>query len=448
MLSGVLAIARKDLLLLARDKASLFFTFVFPLLVAIFFGMIFGGGGGGSGTLSVAVVNEDGGPASLMLVSDIEADKSLSVRTTFKPDAEAAPVPMTREAGERLVRRGDATACIMIPKGFEENASSMFAGGGMVIEAVVSPGRAAESGLLTGKLNELAFKQMSRSFADPLAMNKQLETARRSISAASDVPPAQKLLFGTMFSSIDSLNRQRELDAKAAAGDAAPGDVKPGGIEWRPVQVNVTEITDESKRPRSAYELSFPQGVVWGLMGCVMAFGPSLANERIRGTMMRLSVSPLNRSSILMGKALACMIACILVQVMLLTMAVLVFKVPLRNPGMMVLVVLLTSIAFTGIMMLMAGLARTEGAASGMGRAIVLVLAMIGGGTVPLFFLPKFVQTISHVSPFMWSTLAIEGAMWRSFTPAEMALPLGVLAGFAVLGFVVGSLAMRRTNHV
>ena len=39
---AVLALALKDLRLLARDRAAAFFTFAFPLAIALFFGYVFG----------------------------------------------------------------------------------------------------------------------------------------------------------------------------------------------------------------------------------------------------------------------------------------------------------------------------------------------------------------------------------------------------------------------
>ena len=42
-MSSILAIARKDLILLTRNRGALFFTFAWPLIVALFFGLMFGG---------------------------------------------------------------------------------------------------------------------------------------------------------------------------------------------------------------------------------------------------------------------------------------------------------------------------------------------------------------------------------------------------------------------
>ena len=71
-LGPIRAVAVKDLRLLTRDGSSLFFTFVFPMMVALFFGFVFGSrGGGGGGRIDIALVNEDGGPASLAFANDI-----------------------------------------------------------------------------------------------------------------------------------------------------------------------------------------------------------------------------------------------------------------------------------------------------------------------------------------------------------------------------------------
>ena len=42
-MTALLALAAKDIRLLLRNRGALFFTIGWPLLVAIFFGMVFGG---------------------------------------------------------------------------------------------------------------------------------------------------------------------------------------------------------------------------------------------------------------------------------------------------------------------------------------------------------------------------------------------------------------------
>lgn len=441
-LGPIFAITRKDLLLLARDKSNAFFTFVFPLLVAVFFGAIFGGGGN-NGKMDVAVVDEDHTPASRTFVADLAGDDALNVITESAPGQALTPTQ-----GADLVRKGSAVACISVPKGFGDGAEGLFGGGSMELGATVAPGHSAEAGLLTGKLNEMAFRQFSRTFSDTKAMTRSLDRARAMVDGSAQLDPARRALFGAMFSSIDALNKDQALVPRAGdkKGDANGGDqndAKGGLAGWNPVKVSINTLQDPTRRPASAWEISFPQGVVWGLMGCVMAFGTSITAERVRGTLQRLTAAPISKGDILAGKALACFITCVLVQGLLLGMGMLVFGVRPSSMAIMVASVGVTSLGFVGVMMLIAGMSRSEGGATGLARALLLMLAMIGGGSVPTFFLPAIVQKFSLVSPFTWATRAMEGALWRQYTWAEFALPAGVLLAFAVVGYVVGVMGLK-----
>jgi len=446
-MGAIWAIALKDLRLLCRDKAAAFFTFGFPLMLAIFFGLVFGGGsGGGTGKMKLVAVNEDGGPASVAFLSDLKADTALNVRTGNTPEGQTVETPYTRDQGLDAVRKGRAVACVIVPDGFEE--SSIFSGSGIKIDAFVDPSRSAEAGLLTGKLNQIAFQQMSRTFNDPAAMTKNLDQARASLTGSDDLNPLQKSVLRSLFNSLDEVSKSGVgMGSGGSATDADAGEATSAG-GWSPVQVTVTELkADDKPGPKNSFEISFPQGVVWGLMGCVVGFGASMASERTRGTLLRLSVAPIGRHQVLLGKALGCFIACIMVQVMLILMGLIPFiGVYVRDPAMMTLAVLANASGFTGVMMILSGLSKTEEAASGMGRAVIIILAMIGGGTIPLMFMPAFMETVSSFSPFKWAIMATEGALWRRYTLADMALPVGVLLGIGVLGFVVGTVALRRSQ--
>ncbi|MCE7974229.1 MAG: ABC transporter permease [Leptolyngbya sp. PLA1] len=439
---AILAIAVNDLRLLARDKAALFFTLFFPLGLAVFFGAIFGGGGGGS-KLDVALVLEEDGPKARAFAEALSADSSLDVvRQTD------AGTPLTRDEGETLVRKGAVSACVVVPKGFGGGIESIFAGGGIKLEGYVAPGRGAEAGLLTGKLNELAFRQMASGLSDPAEMTGMLDRARSSLGGDDSIPDENRRLLTDMFDRIGEVNKTfGGLNPGAAGGGDSAGS---GG--WMPVQVSLTELKDESDRPRSSWEVSFPQGVVWALMGCVTGFGVSMSGERSRGTLLRLSVAPISRGQLLLGKAAACFFACLAVQALLIALAAGVFgglmgQFRVGNPLMLAAAMMVSAIGFTGLMMLLAGLTRTEGGASGLGRGLIIVLAMIGGGSIPLFLLPGWVQTVSSISPFKWATISIEGAIWRGFTWADCALPFGVLLGCGVLGFAIGASALKPAER-
>jgi len=75
------------------------------------------------------------------------------------------------------------------------------------------------------------------------------------------------------------------------------------------------------------------------------------------------------------------------------------------------------------------------------------MMAMLGGGMVPLFAMPGWMQTASNVSPVKWGVLAIEGGIWRGFSMADMARPCGVLVAIGAAGFVGGSMILAKRDR-
>lgn len=433
----MLAIALNDLRLLFRDKAAAFFTFAFPVLFAIFFTFVFGGAGGGSGSMKVAVFDEDRTKASARLVADLTHDDALAVTTVD-----------SRDAGTKLVQASDVTAFIIVPKGFDEGANGLFTGGKIPLEAVVDPSRSAEAGLLTGKLNELAFRQLSAAFTDQSRMKDLLAKSREQLKTFAPDGSERSNAFLKFFDGADALSGQldqlnKQDAAKPDADGSGGGGGGGGGGVFSPVDVKISKLeTSNAGKPRPSSDYSFPQGIAWGLMGSVVGFAASIAAERRRGTLIRLATCPLSRAQILAGKALACFLTCLLVQALLIAMA-LVMGSSIGSWPMLALGVLCSSLGFVGLAMGLAPFADSEEGAAGIARAVPMILAMIGGGTIPLAFMPPFLEKLSSISPFKWAILAAEGGMWRDFSLAQMALPCGILLALGAAAFAVGVKRLR-----
>ena len=87
---------------------------------------------------------------------------------------------------------------------------------------------------------------------------------------------------------------------------------------------------------------------------------------------------------------------------------------------------------------------RTDvGTAGGIG---VMLLAMLGGGMMPLVFFPSWLVPFSHISPVKWGIYSLEGAIWRGFTLGDMMLPLAILLGVGALGFVLAMRVQKRAS--
>ena len=75
----------------------------------------------------------------------------------------------------------------------------------------------------------------------------------------------------------------------ADEGDDAGDEGEGGGLGgWRPLEIETAKVTRERKGPTNSYAISFPQGIIWGVIGCAAGFGISLVTERTRGTLVRL----------------------------------------------------------------------------------------------------------------------------------------------------------------
>ncbi|HET6923926.1 MAG TPA: ABC transporter permease, partial [Anaeromyxobacteraceae bacterium] len=146
-----------------------------------------------------------------------------------------------------------------------------------------------------------------------------------------------------------------------------------------------------------------------------------------------------SRAHVLAGKAVACLGAIAGVLGLLLAMGWALFGVRPGSWALLAAAAASLAACFVGIMMVVAVLGKTEQSAGGLGWAIMMPLTLLGGGMVPLFAMPRWMQAAGSVSPVKWGILALEGAIWRGFGPAEMLLPCGVLLAVGAVGFVLGA---------
>ena len=128
----------------------------------------------------------------------------------------------------------------------------------------------------------------------------------------------------------------------------------------------------------------------------------------------------------------------------LLIFAKLVFGVHIESPGLLALALLSTAFCFTGLMMLLGSLAKTEESVNGAGWGIMTLLALVGGGMMPLVFFPSWFVPFSHASPVKWGIYSLEGAIWRGFTLSDMMLPIGILVGVGAVGFFLAMRVQRK----
>ncbi len=406
-----IAIVRKDLTLLLRDKTGFFFTLIFPLLMAVFFGAVFSGGAQDSKAIGIVVVDKDSTTESRAFIETISKATELSVRLDTEAKAKAE------------VGRGQTTAYLVLPKGFGQARKRVFWGTPATVLLGVDPARRAEASMLEGIVTRYLMEGFQEVLSSSEARMKVIREARKDLNGA-DAGSEMHAFVGKLESFLSAIPAASDRGSKSAG--------------WSPASIEVVSVVREGKRPASYFAISFPQGIAWGLMMCAMTFAMGLVTERTQGTLMRLRVAPISRSLILFGKAGACFVMVVAIQLGLFAVGYLAFGLELGPPLLIAATVFSTAVCFVGIMLLFSVLGRTEKAASGYATAIMLVMMMIGGGMIPLFIMPAWMQAISHVSPVKWAVVALEGSTWRGFELSDLLIPYGVLIATGVACFMLG----------
>ncbi len=383
-LRAVRVLAWKDLRLLLRDRAGLVVTLVFPLIYAFFIGVVLADRGEIVRPLSILVVDEDRSAASGELIRRLEKAPELIVGISESQ----------QEAGAEM-GNGRGVATVVIPAGFDGALSHAFS---------PSAGHAPIGGSAQSRDAALIRGLVLQHLAD----------MRMTI-----------------------LEQDRDGPAPATPDRGAAGS----NHIMEPIL-----MLDVPVRPTNPYSMTFPQGVMWGILGCTAAFGVSLVGERTRGTLGRLRMMPVSRMHILAGKAVACGATSLALSVVLFLIAWLVFDVSPDSVAKLAFGIMSTAICFVGVMLVLSLFGRTEQAASGATWSVLLAMAMVGGAMVPYLFMPAWLRSVGAASPVRWALTAMEGAVWRGDSWARMAEPCGGLILVGVLCLGMGTLIFRRTD--
>ena len=423
-MNKIVAMAAKDIQILLRDKLGFFFTVFFPLMMAIFFGAMFANLSRGPANIPVALVDEDRTAGSERFVTRLEAAGGLELEQ------------LPREQALEQVRRGQTAVMVTLSPGFGAAMDNPFRTTPRV-ELAVDPTQFAAAGMTRGILLEAAGAELQALMADSARIQATNDQNRRLIEQFTPPSAARDdfLTFIELSSRVPALVEQLGLDG--ATTDAVSGGFGP------PLEIGQAEVQAEQRGPSNSYATSFGQAMLWILIGGSVSFSMSIAIERSRGTLMRLLVAPITTRHLLAAKGLACLTTTLVTSTALITLGITVFGVTPASYPLLALALLCGSICFCGIMMALSVIGKTEQAAAGVGWGLALPFSMLGGGMVPLFLMPEWMQRIANISPMKWTLIAYEGAIWRGFTLNEMLVPCAVLVGIGVVAFTAGASRLR-----
>ncbi len=418
----VLFLAVKDIRVLLSDKGNIFWVFGFPVMFALFFGAIFSSAGKEPTGIKIAVVDEDKSEFSSSYISRLESDEALKI------------VRAGRDEAIEQVRKGQIAAAVVLKKGFGDGIEAMFNSDEPKLEIASDPSRKMEGGYLQGLLAKAQFEALNENFTDRNWVRQQINIWRGDVKDSNELDSKQTTLYSNFFDSFDTLLRDvNEKDYKS-------------GFDGEILNFAKLDVNREYNGPVTPFQITFPQVLLWGFMGCAATFAISIVKERTNGTFERLRVGPIERAHILGGKGLSCFFTCLLIMCILSIGAKAIFRMPMGNWLLFIPAVLCTILCFIGLMMFICTLGRTEQSVGAAGWAIFMIIGMLGGAMMPLAFMPSWLRRFNHVSPVKWGIFALEGAVWRNFSFAEMLSPCLILLAIGTTAFLLGVFMLRNQD--
>ena len=226
-------------------------------------------------------------------------------------------------------------------------------------------------------------------------------------------------------------------------GGIAFGDFDPAQDA---VRVRASWATGR-KVPGGLYQ-SIPGNLVMFVLIATMSYGAALlANERKRGTLRRLATSPLSRAELITGKALGrAGIAVVQVTVFLL-IGLTVFRIDWGSSPLGLATLLAAYVACAAALSLLSGtLFASPGAAAGAGVASSLVMSAMGGCWWPSEVMPDWMRLAGHAFPTAWAMDGLHAVISWGGGLADVLLPSGVLALYAVVAGTLATFRLRTTG--
>ncbi len=422
-----LALVRKDLKMFFNDRRALVVSMLVPIVLAAFFGYLFGGQGGNAETskVHVLVVDQDSTDISHGLITNLADNKTLDVK------------PATLDAAREVVRKGKAAAAIIIPKDFGRDAGrALFTGENKPqLNLLYDPSRNVEVSMLKGMLEGAVMQTVSKEMFSGSNGRDMLNESLSRVDSDSRISAEDRKVLHNLLGSVNELNAQRDRDA-------ATGQTPVSAGLTMPYQTREEAITSGDNVAYNGYAHSFGGMGIQFILFMGLDVGISLLMLRQTGLWQRLRAAPLSRAMLLGSRTVSASLIAGFILLVLFTFARVVFGVRILGSfAGFVGVCAAFSLMTAAFGLMIAALGETVEATRGYSIMATLFMVMLGGAWVPTFVFPAWLQKVTVVVPTRWAMDGLDGMTWRGLGFSAALAPIGVLLFFTLL---FGGVAVMR----
>ncbi len=368
-------IARMDLRQMMREKETLLWMFIMPVVFFYFIGTITSGAGDSSSQVENIAIQAEGEPGFLF----DHLSKRLSENNY--------QVQMPNDEGLYLEQYifDDFRRRLTIPTDFTDN--TLFGE-----QAILEFRRSGEPGIA--------------SDFDELRLTRAVYTVLAdlvALSAMGKKPSAETL------AELDAMPRSIQIEARTAGKRLEI----PNGFEQAIPGILVMFV------------------LMQGLTGTAVL----LVIERRQGLLRRLASSPMSRGQVLMGKWMSRMVMATVQVAVGMVYGTFFFGMDWGPDLPMVVMLLLAWAGFCASLGLLVGcIGTTEGQVIGLGVLTTMMQAALGGCWWPIEITPPWMQTLANFLPAGWAMNGMHQLVSFQNGPASAMVPMTLMiAGIMVL---------------
>lgn len=380
------AIATKNIRRMTRDWTNLFFIFVFPLVLIMVIGVVFGGGF----ELRLGVVAPEDDPLASEVVDALRVDEDVDLTTYGSESA-------LREA----VERGNVDGGLVVPADYGEALRS---------------GRTVSVGFLTGQSGLGAL------------LRPTIEDATRRQSV--EIQAAQFAADHGAGSFDTALGRARTVAASLP--------------ELRVESVDAGEAEDDDFAGLGQFDLGASQQLVLFMFLSGIAGSAALIQSRQLGVTRRMMATPTSVGTILAGETLGRLTVILLQGAYIVLATWVVFDVDWGDPVAALLLVFSFSLVATGVAMVCGAVFTNDQQAGSVGVFLGVGVAALGGSMVPLDLFTGTMHTVAHVTPHAWAYDGFKELVRQDGGVADILPSLAVLFGMAAATLSLATYLLRR----
>ncbi|HCY82394.1 MAG: ABC transporter [Xanthomarina sp.] len=419
----LMASAHKEFLLLIRDIGGIAILFIMPLVLIVTITLI------QDSTfktvadtkIPILVVNNDQGTVSETILEGLKDSNAFEVI-----------LENTEEAAKNLVFKGAYQLAIVIPENLSSGLEQKVA---QNVDGIISkfgleeetdsltkiPVESKEVKLYFDPATQVSFKSSVKNGIDKMVSKIETQSIYKAFQEQITDDPTEVIFETENFITF------KEILPKTNNKDIIPNSVQHNVPAW----------------------------TLFAIFFIIVPLSINIVKEKSQGTFVRLRTNPVSYATVLGGKTLIYLTVCLIQFVLMLLVGLYVFPaiglptldISGRLPLLFV-VAIFAGLAAIGLGLLLGTIAKTQEQSAPFGATFVVILAALGGVWVPVFIMPKFMQTLSNISPMNWGLNAFYDVFLRHGSLLDILPEISLLFLFFIATTIIAIVYNEKKNTV